>query len=59
MAFKDLQIGDMFNINSGRFVKISDSRAICVMSSIHSVGKVITFLNDTEVIVLYSQSILK
>lgn len=53
-TFCQLQIGDMFNTLSGRWVKISDTRAICVMDGVMEIGDSFKFLNDTPVIPLYT-----
>jgi hypothetical protein len=53
IKFSNLSIGDMFNIIIGRYVKISDNEAICVMSGIHEIGKIQSFSDDTEVLPLY------
>lgn len=53
-TFGELSIGDMFNTISARWVKIDDSRAICVMSSIHKIGDIKDFNQSDEVILLWS-----
>lgn len=54
-TFGQLTFGDMFNTKSGRFVKLSDQRAICVLSAIHQVGALFDFEATDEVVVLYSE----
>jgi hypothetical protein len=58
--FEDLIIGDMFNTMSGRWVKIDVDKAICVMSSIHNIGQIVTsnFFSRSMVIVLYSSMLV-
>ena len=53
IKFSNLSIGDMFNVMIGRYLKISDTEAICVMRGIHEIGKIKPFSYDTEVIPLY------
>lgn len=59
-TFKDLDIGDMFNTKPARYVKISETEAIVVMSGIgelgFDIGQIHTFRLDQEVIPLYSNS---
>lgn len=45
-TFGDLCLGDMFNTLSARWVKISETEAICVMSAIVTIGYVTKFLPD-------------
>jgi len=54
--FEDLMIGDMFNVVSGRWVKISQDMAICVMSCLYYPGKLAEsdFFKNCNIILLYS-----
>lgn len=53
-TFGDLCLGDMFNTLPSRLVKISETEAICVMSTVITIGYVTEFLPDFTVLVLYS-----
>ena len=53
MNFSKLAIGDMFNVKSGRFVKIEEDKGICVMSTIIKVGDICEFFQKQTVIPLY------
>lgn len=52
--FEDLCIGDMFNTLTARWVKISETEAICVMSATVRIGNITSFPSDFNVLVLYS-----
>lgn len=52
--FEDLCIGDMFNTLAARWVKISETEAICVMSATVRIGNITSFPSDFNVLVLYS-----
>jgi len=55
MKFSELSIGDMFNTKPARYVKVSDTEAMVVMSGIFEVGSKHNFENyKSDVIVLYS-----
>lgn len=54
MRFGDLYIGDMFNTMVGRYVKTSETEAICVMSAIDKLGQICTFNDSTNIVVLWS-----
>ncbi len=54
MIFVDLLLGDMFNTKEARWVKISPTEAICVLSTIHRVGHIKGFPGEQTVILLYS-----
>lgn len=53
-TFGQLRVGDMFNTKPTRWVKTTDSYAVCVMSAIHLVGQQFAFKLSEEVIVLWS-----
>lgn len=54
ITFKELSIGDMFNTMSGRWVKISDTEAICVMSSLFDIGSAKVFRSEwSDMVILY------
>ncbi len=57
--FKNLNIGDMFNTKSGRYVKISDDKAMVVMVGMHKLGAKFKFSPDADVIALYRASVPK
>ena len=48
MTFKDFSFGDMFNTKAARWVKISETRAICVMSSLVEIGSVEVFGSERD-----------
>lgn len=52
--FEDLDIGDMFNVKNGRFVKIDERCGICVMSAVIRIGQIAIFVSSDPVIVLYT-----
>ena len=54
--FEDLIIGDMFNTMSGRWVKIFDNKAICVLSGMYKTGYIADaeFFKNSSIIVLFS-----
>ncbi len=52
--FSDLLIGDMFNTLPARWVKISPTQAICVMSGAIQLGSIRTIPDETEIILLWS-----
>jgi hypothetical protein len=61
MKFKDLNIGDMFNTKTGRYVKITDINpkdrtiwAVCVMSTTIPICFKYQFAPDDDVTVLYT-----
>ena len=55
MKFRELAVGDMFNTKPARFVKINETEAIVVMSSVWPVGEIISHENDDhDLVVLYS-----
>jgi hypothetical protein len=55
MTFDELNIGDMFNTKEARYVKISDTKAIVVMSSLYDVGTKMFFKGVVDdVVVLYT-----
>jgi len=53
ITFGPLNVGDMFNTKSGRWVKQSDEDALCVMSGVHPVGWSTKFKPTDDVVVLY------
>lgn len=54
MNFGDIVEGDMFNTMAARWVKTSETQAICVWSALVSLGEIHEFSPDTAVIVLFS-----
>lgn len=59
ITFGQLCIGDMFNTKAARWVKTSPDNAICVMSSIITLGEIKQFSHDDDHIVLLWSAILK
>jgi len=51
VEFKELEVGDMFNTKTERYVKVTDDKAIAVFFNL---GNIIGFSLNTKVIVLYS-----
>ena len=58
MEFGKICIGDMFNTKVARWVKTSETEAICVMSSIFSIGYIHSFGTKEPIVLLWS-SVLK
>lgn len=56
-TFGELILGDMFNTTVGRYVKVSPTEAICVLSTMLPIGKICPIRDDMEVILLYSEVI--
>lgn len=54
MRFDQLDWGDLFNTKTARWVKVSDTEAICVMSGVHPIGEVSVIPADFDVIVLWT-----
>ena len=54
--FEQLCIGDMFKTIIARWVKTSDSDAICVFSCVAVVGEKINFNPKREVVLLWSSN---
>jgi hypothetical protein len=55
MKFCELEIGDMFNLPVGRYVKCGNTSAILVMSAVFPIGANHCMNQDTEVIPLYTK----
>lgn len=58
MKFSDIVEGDMFNTMAARWVKTSETQAICVWSALIPLGAIEEFSPDAQVIVLYSARII-
>ena len=54
MTFGAILIGDMFNTMTARWVKTSDTEAICVMSGMILLGEITEFKPDTQIVLLWS-----
>lgn len=54
-TFGDLCIGDLFNTKAARWVKTSESEAICVMSALIPVGRISPFdIGRNDIVLLWS-----
>jgi hypothetical protein len=54
IKFSNLAIGDMFNTKEARWVKVTETEAIVVMSSILTIGRIHPFSDERSIVVLYS-----
>jgi len=54
MRFEELNIGDMFNTTTARYVKTGDDTAIVVMSIYSLIGDRMNFSGSFDVVPLYS-----
>lgn len=53
-TFGRICIGDMFNTKAARWVKTSETEAICVMSAVHKLGSIHPFSADADIVLLWS-----
>lgn len=52
--FSQLCIGDMFNTKPARWVKVSETEAICVLSGVFPLGTIREFTDEQSIILLWS-----
>lgn len=53
-TFQEICVGDLFNTKAARWVKVSDTDAICVMSAVHPLGEIRSFNSDMDIVLLWS-----
>lgn len=53
-TFGDLCLGDLFNTKAARWVKTSETEAICVMSALIGLGQIVPFDLARDVVLLWS-----
>lgn len=54
MKFSQIEIGDLFNTNLSRWVKTSDTEAICVWEGTFKLGEIHHFNDESEIVILWS-----
>ncbi len=52
MEFRDLDVGDIFNTKSARWVKRSSTQAMCIFDGVYSCGDIIDFHSNMDVILI-------
>lgn len=53
--FKDICVGDLFNTKAARWVKVSDKKAVCVMSAVFAVGSIRPIGPDADIVLLWGR----
>lgn len=53
-TFETICLGDMFNTKAARWVKVSATQAVVVMSGVFKVGDIRSIPSDERIILLYS-----
>lgn len=52
LEFRHLNIGDIFNTKTARWVKKNDTQAVCIFDGVYTCGDIVDFHANMDVILI-------